>query len=45
MVCKKCEYESIDEYFDDDGNKFVPSHYCADNKHYSATDNQYYIGD
>ena len=40
MMCKKCDYESIDNYYDDNGNEFMVSHYCLDNTYYSATDNK-----
>ena len=28
MNCPKCDYEWCSIYLDDDGNEFVPSHYC-----------------
>tara|TARA_R100001530_G_C4296939_1_gene149484 strand:- start:970 stop:1128 length:159 start_codon:yes stop_codon:yes gene_type:complete len=36
MNCKKCDYEWFSVYLDDDGNEFVPSHYCNNNKFYDC---------
>jgi len=36
MNCKKCDYEWCSVYLDDDGNEFVPSHYCNNNKFYDC---------
>ena len=36
MNCKKCDYEWCSLYLDDDGNEFVPSHYCNNNKFYDC---------
>ena len=34
--CKKCDYEWTSDFIDDDGNKFVPSHYCINNTFYDC---------
>lgn len=36
MNCKKCDYEWTSVYIDNEGNEFVPSHYCYNNKYYDA---------
>ena len=39
--CKKCDYEWTSDFIDDDGNEFVPSHYCNDNKFYDCDTEQW----
>jgi hypothetical protein len=39
--CKKCDYEWTSDYIDDDGNEFIPSHYCNDNTFYNCDTEQW----
>ena len=41
MNCKKCDYEWFSMYLDDDGNEFVPSHYCNNSKFYDCDTEQW----
>ena len=41
MQCKKCDYETSDKYYDDNGNEFLADHYCYDNKYYNSETEKY----
>ena len=41
MQCKKCDYETSEKYYDDNGNEFLADHYCYDNKYYNSETEKY----
>ena len=41
MKCSKCDYETAEKYYDDNGNEFLADHYCYDNKYYNSETEEY----
>ena len=41
MQCKKCDYETAEKYYNDNGNEFLADHYCYDNKYYNSETEEY----